>query len=330
MTTLPTDAAIRAMYQPAPPAWAPSRLDRSVFDRVIAVHNDKGGVFKTSIVCNVAGILAATGGVRVLVVDLDPQGNCAIGLGCTDRSDRGAALMYSLLHGDEQPPLRAIPVRDGLDLVPGGAILADLTLDMHQDPSPNPYDLLIPGLSKIVDDYQLVLIDTGPGLSKMLLAALGVARWLLTPTQPDTASILGLERVTERLTEAHEDNPALAMLGCIVVDLPSNATRMLSEAHAKLSQVVGPDLVFTSPVRQAASAAEASRALGLVAHELAKRNEAIDPFAYLRRGERPPNKAQSAAGLAADYIQLTDEILARLHDAEAQPDAESDTTDQEQ
>jgi cellulose biosynthesis protein BcsQ len=66
--------------------------------RVIAVINGKGGVFKTSLVANVGGLLAE-GGSRVLLVDLDPQGNLAEDLGYADRGDGGRSLAASLCFG---------------------------------------------------------------------------------------------------------------------------------------------------------------------------------------------------------------------------------------
>ena len=75
----------------------PQALDRTALERVIAVINGKGGVLKTTVTANIGGMLA-NNGYRVLLVDLDPQGNLAEDLGYTDddRDDTGRALAQAL------------------------------------------------------------------------------------------------------------------------------------------------------------------------------------------------------------------------------------------
>ena len=87
----------------------------------IAFANGKGGVGKTSLSANCGG-LAAAGGWRVLILDLDPQGNLARDLGY-DVAD-GQDLLNALITGTEPPLLK--DVRPGLDVVPGGPTLADI------------------------------------------------------------------------------------------------------------------------------------------------------------------------------------------------------------
>lgn len=76
-------------------------LDRAALSRVIACINGKGGVLKTTLVANIGGLLASSG-YRVLLVDLDPQGNLAEDLGYTgdDRDDEGRALAQALMFGE--------------------------------------------------------------------------------------------------------------------------------------------------------------------------------------------------------------------------------------
>ena len=85
----------------------------------IAFANGKGGVGKTSVTANVAGI-AALSGWRVLTIDLDPQGNLGNDLGYlqSGESDQGAGLMAAIRDDKKLKPLR--DVRPGLDSVPGG------------------------------------------------------------------------------------------------------------------------------------------------------------------------------------------------------------------
>lgn len=92
---------------------------RSRLRRVIAVMNRKGGVGKTSITSNLAGVLAQAG-YKVLAIDLDQQGNLGDDLGYrhTDYNDHGAALFFALNSGNPLAPAKGI--RENLDVVPAG------------------------------------------------------------------------------------------------------------------------------------------------------------------------------------------------------------------
>ena len=129
----------------------------------IAFANGKGGVGKTSVTANVAGI-AALSGWRVLTVDLDPQGNLGTDLGYTQAgaSDQGAGLMAAIRDGSALTPLRN--VRPGLDAVPGGdhmdglmTVLAPRLLDESA-----PATAIADALASLAEDYDLVLLDCPP------------------------------------------------------------------------------------------------------------------------------------------------------------------------
>lgn len=98
----------------------------------VAVMNGKGGTLKTSVTANVGG-LAAAGGYRVLLVDLDPQGNLARDLGYGPRSDAGAGLLMAMYQGGEP---RRLKVRENLDVVPGGGTVGRLGWDLLRSIQP--------------------------------------------------------------------------------------------------------------------------------------------------------------------------------------------------
>lgn len=102
-------------------AWSTTPV--AGLSRLIAVINGKGGVFKTSLVAANLGGLLADGGPRVLLVDLDPQGNLAEDLGYANQGDGGRSLAASLCFGGE--PNRLTGVRPNLDLIAGGPHLDD-------------------------------------------------------------------------------------------------------------------------------------------------------------------------------------------------------------
>lgn len=207
-------------------------LDRSPFARVLVVHTGKGGAKKTSLVTHLSGVVAAAG-YRVLLIDLDRQGNCGEDLGYTDLADDGLGLRMALQSGSGlQPTLMA---RENLHVAAGGPELKGLTIR----PGENPFDMLVPCLAPIVDQYDLVVLDTPPGGSSTIEMALGVARYLIIPSPPDRSSIKGLAFVADSVEEARVYNPALTLLGTVLVEVPTTATRIRAEALAGAGEVVG-------------------------------------------------------------------------------------------
>lgn len=327
---------------------------RTALNRVIAVMNAKGGVGKTSITANVAGVMAEAG-YRVLVVDLDPQGNLGRDLGYrkTKADDQGTALFNALAMEGALNPVK--DVRTGLDVVPGGprtSMLADALTGMSRRADVAVVnELLAERIAAIASSYDIILLDTPPGDAVMQGQALVAAKWLLIPTQPDDGSLEGLEQLANRVVDNRATNPTLAALGVVLFDLDTSATKVQKRAREKLAAIMGDAApVFTAMVRHAKAAAVDARERGQLVIELAKDAEGEDHGAWktvLRERRRQENErrrreaageqvepdeeiqmprqiAASAGSLAGDYLQLTREILQALGDNEkALVDAET-------
>lgn len=285
-------------------------LDRTTLARVLAIHNGKGGAIKTSIATNLAGIVAEAG-YRVLLVDLDPQGNCGEDLGYTDQADDGESLRTALEAG---APLRpTLVARERLDVAAGGPALRDIKVR----PGQNVFDMLAASLIPQAADYDLVILDTPPGGSSTIDMALGAARYLIIPSPPDRSSIKGLEFVAQSIEEARRDNPMLTLLGALLVQVASNATTIRSNALDGLTQSLGdPSLMFRTSIRYAAKTAQEARDRGMLSHELAALQQGRPFWEFLKSGQKVPDRVQSAPGLASDYVSMTDEVLERIYDEE--------------
>src|SRR5204862_7551815 len=120
------------------------------------VINGKGGTLKTSITANLAG-LVAEGDMRVLAVDLDPQGNLAedLGYGDDERADEGLGLLEAVMAGRPLAPVR--DVRPNLDVVPGGEHLTELAvmLQSRRQRDPSGVTALARSMAGVAGEYDL-------------------------------------------------------------------------------------------------------------------------------------------------------------------------------
>ncbi len=293
---------------------------------MLAVFNRKGGTYKTSITANV-GFNYAYSGSTVLLIDADPQGNLALELGYRDRSDQGEGLADALLNGSPLPApmtIRDASVAGRLDVITGGRALDQLVqppaqLSREQATRmfvPGAYDSLS-GLEALVDDYDLIIIDNGPGLTALSNAALGVAHHLIIPASADTAGQDGVILVARYLDQISQFNEYLNVLGVVMVGLGVRSTRMRRESIADLTHSFGEDMIFTTTIRSAPKSAWLSRREGKVTAELAQEADHATPiWELLRKGAQIPQTADSAPGLLADYVKLTAEITARINATE--------------
>lgn len=183
--------------------------------RVIAVANQKGGVGKTTTAINLATAMAAVG-CRVLVFDLDPQGNASTGLG-VDRAVRETT-SYDVLIGKagllEATMATGIP---GLDLVPSTADLsgAELELVGLRRRTYRLKEAL--AANGVLNHYDYVLIDCPPSLSLLTLNALVAAGSVLVPLQCEFFALEGLSLLMRTIERVRANfNPTLEIRGVVL------------------------------------------------------------------------------------------------------------------
>jgi chromosome partitioning protein len=283
--------------------------------RVVVVAQGKGGVGKTSLTANVAG-LAALAGHRVLAVDLDQQGNLARDLGY--QPGDGEPLLGAVVGGRPAPVLD--DVRPGLDVVPGGPAVGDLlgiAFTRSGRGGKDLADLLQSSLAPVVGRYDLILVDTPPGERLLVEATLAIASYVVIPTRSDDGSIDGLERVAERCIAARERNPGLTLLGVCLFGVGSRSRRLTEGTREAVAEVLGGSApVFDSQIRHLESAAVDARRQGLLVHELetATAEARRGRLAALRARRRPDDDllTRDASALAGDYEALARELMSRI------------------
>jgi chromosome partitioning protein len=240
----------------------------------IAVLSQKGGTGKTTAVRHLTDVFRRTG-LRVLAVDLDPQGNLSdyfdvepdvqptIGDVLTGRASAKAAV-----HGDIVPANLSLAEAE---LTLAGKMGRELTLRK--------------ALKQVEGDFDLVLIDCPPSLGLLTVNALVAADYALLSAEAQYFALQGVEQALEVIELARDSlNPDLEWLG-VVFNIADMRTVHSREAYESLGEHVGDKLLRTTVRQSIAYAESAERAVSILDH-------------------RPD--------LGADYVALADELLDRL------------------
>ena len=206
--------------------------------QIIACANQKGGVGKTTTVVNLASYLAIAGD-RVLVIDLDPQGNATSGLGL-DPSQLDGSIYDAVIDDVHLRDLVVAGPMDDLAVVPSSIALAGAEIELA--PLEQRERRLARLVRAIADDYDYILIDSPPSLGLLTVNALTAADAVLIPIQCEYYALEGLTQLiaTVNLVRDHL-NPSLALKGVVLTmyDARTNLSADVArEVRGHLGQAV--------------------------------------------------------------------------------------------
>jgi chromosome partitioning protein len=217
--------------------------------RVIAFANQKGGVAKTTSTLNLA-VAFAEQGLRVLTVDLDPQGNLTMSQGLNpDTIERS---MYDVLV--HRLPMEQVINKGEVDLAVSSIDLAGAELALSSLIGRE--RALEKGLAPIKDEYDWILIDTPPSLGLLTINALVASDGVIVPVQCEYLSLRGLVQLENTMSMIRENlNPDVEIQG-ILATMFDGRTLHAREAVEILEENFG-DLVFKTRIRKTIRYAEA-------------------------------------------------------------------------
>ncbi len=248
--------------------------------RIVACANQKGGVGKTTTSINLAAALAELGR-RVLLIDLDPQGNATMGSGGTS-APHG---LYDVLLGDTPAAEAALTLAGGYDILAADADLSGAEIELAQVPQRE--RRLHDALAPLRGTYDFIYIDCPPALSLLTINALTAADAVLIPMQCEYYALEGLTALLATVKRVRGQlNPALTIEGLLRTMFdPRNGLAL--EVSDQLSRHFGNQLFQTIIPRNVRLAEAPSHGISVIQYDRASKG-------------------------AQAYLALAAEVLARL------------------
>ncbi len=220
--------------------------------KVFCIANQKGGVGKTTTTVNLAAGLAELGR-RVLVVDLDPQGNATMGSGI-DKRALDLSVYDVLLENATVAETRQASPKGGFDVVGANRELAGAEIELV---GLDRRDKRLRGaLAAAAADYDFALVDCPPSLSLLTLNGLASAHGVIVPMQCEYFALEGLSDLVNTIKQVHANlNPGLEVIGILRVMFDARIT-LQAQVSAQLKTHFG-DKVFDTVVPRNVRLAEA-------------------------------------------------------------------------
>ena len=200
--------------------------------KIVSFSNRKGGVGKTATCVNMAAYIAASG-KRVLLIDMDPQGNATTGMGFSKSTLKKS--VYNVLIDDEKASDNILKTElEGMDILPSNIDLAGAEVELVYKRSRE--KVLKNALAEIRDNYDYIFIDCPPSLGLLTINALAAADSVIIPIQSEYYALEGLSQLMNSITLVKQHlNPALNVDGVVLTmyDSRSLISKQIAEEIRK-------------------------------------------------------------------------------------------------
>lgn len=215
--------------------------------KIIAIVNQKGGTGKTTTTVNL-GCALAKKGKKVLLVDLDAQGNLSYSLGILEiEKSIGQVIMGEVDFQD------ILVSTEGLDVAPAQIDLADVEINIAGELA---RESILKKILAHTEEYDYVLIDCPPSLSLLTINALNAAKWVIVPLQMEVLSLQGLDQIISTINQIKEVlNENLEILGLLPVMVDSRR-KLSREIYEHIEENYN-FKIFNSRIRTNVRASEA-------------------------------------------------------------------------
>lgn len=247
--------------------------------KVVAFSSNKGGVLKTSLAINVAGLLA-TQGKKTLIIDMDNQGNVATSFG--KDPDQYETTIYDLLTDltEQQLANAIVSISPQLDIIVANDDLAYLEIDILTNTRkyPDCFNLLRQVVGRLADNYDFIIIDTPPAMGLVAANVFNIANDIIIPLQPEQYAFRSLVKTVGAIEKFKATNKSLKIVDVIPTKV-RNTTMHRAYIDAARNYTKSLDIPFSNiTIRDTVKYGEITARLGMPLTMAEKLSKALYPY----------------------------------------------------
>ena len=225
--------------------------------KVISFSNQKGGVGKTTSCVNISAQIANKANKKVLMIDMDPQGNATSGLGLSKSKIKKT--IYDVIIGRCDVSEAIIKTKfKNLSVIPANIDLAGAELELYdlEDAEGNDSNYIKSAIEKIKGDYDYIFIDCPPSLGMLTVKALTVSDGVVVPMQCEFYSLEGMSQLFNTIKKIHQlYNPELRLVG-ILLTMYNGRLTLTNQVVSELKKYYE-DKLFKVPISRTVRLSEA-------------------------------------------------------------------------